>query len=495
MPPMRDAWRWGCAAIEDEARQPLRRELSRARRGPRRTRCSAGSPEGRDARRALAATCRPRSSSATTLLTRLRADLLRPPRRLERDRLRRPRLAARLCPLGAPTARPLGGAGSRERWRRDRRCRLPERPRAADGRAPDVFRERRLGADARCSHRRRGGRLRHRRHRRRRRHAGLPARRGGLLRRRLRRRPLLPPAGGFRLRRERAAQALLDRRPHQRRRQPDRVRQQQLAARPSAARRCTSRWSRCASGRTGSRPRSLLGYGARLAGRLARDVALLRRGRGRAEDRPARCAIPGGRRAAATPIGRTRSTRPAHGARARREALGVAWAPTPARHPFGAARAGAPVRLSRLLQDRLLDQRQAERAGHVDARARWRPAPRSATSPMVGRIEIGPGRPRHRRALPPRGRWRRQRARNVVVAGYAIETPRLLLNSADAQFPRRAGQLQRPRRQAPDGARNHAVWATMDEEIRWYKAPPSLAVCEHWNYDDAARTSPAAMRS
>ena len=33
-----------------------------------------------------------------------------------------------------------------------------------------------------------------------------------------------------------------------------------------------------------------------------------------------------------------------------------------------------------------------------------------------------------------------QRARNVVVAGYAIETPRLLLNSACAQFPGRARQ-------------------------------------------------------
>ncbi len=33
------------------------------------------------------------------------------------------------------------------------------------------------------------------------------------------------------------------------------------------------------------------------------------------------------------------------------------------------------------------------------------------------------------------GRWRFQKARNVVVAGYAIETPRLLLNSASAKFP------------------------------------------------------------
>ena len=33
------------------------------------------------------------------------------------------------------------------------------------------------------------------------------------------------------------------------------------------------------------------------------------------------------------------------------------------------------------------------------------------------------------------GRWRFQKARNVVVAGYAIETPRLLLNSANDRFP------------------------------------------------------------
>src|SRR5699024_3502586 len=31
---------------------------------------------------------------------------------------------------------------------------------------------------------------------------------------------------------------------------------------------------------------------------------------------------------------------------------------------------------------------------------------------------------------------------------------------------------------------NDAVWAVMDEEIRWYKGPPSMACCEHWNYID-----------
>ena len=50
---------------------------------------------------------------------------------------------------------------------------------------------------------------------------------------------------------------------------------------------------------------------------------------------------------------------------------------------------------------------------------------------MVGRIEIGPKRAGDGRALSSReGSWRFQSARNVVVAGYAVETPRLLLASA-----------------------------------------------------------------
>lgn len=85
------------------------------------------------------------------------------------------------------------------------------------------------------------------------------------------------------------------------------------------------------------------------------------------------------------------------------------------------------------------------------------------------------------------GRLRFQVARNVIVAGYAIETPRLLLNSACPLFP--------------DGLANssgligthlttHAgpgAWATFDEEIRWYKGPPNMAVTEVWNYTDTGK--------
>ncbi len=103
---------------------------------------------------------------------------------------------------------------------------------------------------------------------------------------------------------------------------------------------------------------------------------------------------------------------------------------------------------------------------------------------MVGRIETdGAGRATgvhyHRE-----GSWHFQRARNVVVAGYAVETPRLLLNSANDRFP--------------DGLANHsglvgknlmtqsnqAAWGRMEDEVRWNKGPPSLAITEHWNYED-----------
>ncbi len=105
----------------------------------------------------------------------------------------------------------------------------------------------------------------------------------------------------------------------------------------------------------------------------------------------------------------------------------------------------------------------------------------------VGRIEVGTdgrvtGLEYHRA-----GRWRRQRARHVVVAGYAIETPRLLLNSACAQFPQGlangSGEVGRNLMVHS----NHGVWATMEEEVRCYKGPPVLALCEHWNYADAGK--------
>ena len=103
---------------------------------------------------------------------------------------------------------------------------------------------------------------------------------------------------------------------------------------------------------------------------------------------------------------------------------------------------------------------------------------------MVGRIETNrdgraTGVHYHRD-----GQWRFQRAKNVVVAGYAVETPRLLLNSANAQFPEglanSSGLVGRYLMTQP----NQAVFGEVEQEIRWYKAPPSTTITEHWNYDD-----------
>jgi choline dehydrogenase-like flavoprotein len=103
---------------------------------------------------------------------------------------------------------------------------------------------------------------------------------------------------------------------------------------------------------------------------------------------------------------------------------------------------------------------------------------------MVGRIETGSdglaaGVHYHRE-----GRWRFQRARNVVVAGYAIETPRLLLASATDRFPDGLANSSGLVGRNLMTQSNQAVFGTMKEEVRWYKAPPSLAITEHWNYDD-----------
>jgi choline dehydrogenase-like flavoprotein len=102
---------------------------------------------------------------------------------------------------------------------------------------------------------------------------------------------------------------------------------------------------------------------------------------------------------------------------------------------------------------------------------------------MVGRIETKNGRATgvhyHRE-----GRWRFQKAKHVVAAGYSIETPRLLLNSANAEFPdglaNGSGRVGR----CLMVHSNHAVWGTFEDEVRAYRAPPGLAITEHWNYAD-----------
>jgi choline dehydrogenase-like flavoprotein len=106
---------------------------------------------------------------------------------------------------------------------------------------------------------------------------------------------------------------------------------------------------------------------------------------------------------------------------------------------------------------------------------------------MVGQIEMGRDNRVNGLVYHRQGEWRRQRARNVVVAGYAIETPRLLLNSATAQHPDGLANSSGLVGKCLMVHSNHAVWGVMNDEIRWYKGPPSMAVCEHWNYEDEGK--------
>jgi choline dehydrogenase-like flavoprotein len=106
---------------------------------------------------------------------------------------------------------------------------------------------------------------------------------------------------------------------------------------------------------------------------------------------------------------------------------------------------------------------------------------------MVGRVEVNDsgratGVHYHRE-----GQWHFQKARNVVVAGYSIETPRLLLNSATSRYPNGLANSSGLVGKYLTVQSNQAVWGFKDQEVRSYKAPPSLALTEHWNYCDEGK--------
>ena len=153
-------------------------------------------------------------------------------------------------------------------------------------------------------------------------------------------------------------------------------------------------------------------------------------------------------------------------------------------HAVGAARSGTPMRLSRLLRHRLFYQRQAERAGDLDSSAVAAGAEIRDLA-MAGRIEVNDtgrvtGVHYHREGI-----RHYQRARNVVVAGLPIQTPRLLLNSATDRYPDGLANSSGLVGRYFTVQANQAVWGISAKEIRSYKGPPSLALTEHWNYHDA----------
>ena len=82
----------------------------------------------------------------------------------------------------------------------------------------------------------------------------------------------------------------------------------------------------------------------------------------------------------------------------------------------------------------------------------------------------------------------RQRAKTVVVAGYAVETPRLLLNSASSLFPNGLANSSGLVGKCFMVHSGHQVFAKFSDRINQYKAPPpGGALTEHFN-----RTMPDA---
>lgn len=106
---------------------------------------------------------------------------------------------------------------------------------------------------------------------------------------------------------------------------------------------------------------------------------------------------------------------------------------------------------------------------------------------MVGRVEMGTDGRATGVLYKRDGEWRRQKAKHVVLAGYSIETPRLLLNSSDSRFPDGLANGSGWVGRGLMVHSNDGVWGLMDEEIRSYKGPPVMAMTEHWNYTDEGK--------
>ena len=169
------------------------------------------------------------------------------------------------------------------------------------------------------------------------------------------------------------------------------------------------------------------------------------------------------------------------------EAMGIAWAPTPLA-TVSAPRGQSPPCVYRgfCVSGCATNAKQSALITWIPRAVRAGAEIRDLA--MVGRIATDPATGRATGVEYFReGRWRFQKAKNVVVAGYAIETPRLLLNSANARYPEglanRSGLVGRNLMVQA----NQAVYGTMEQEVRWYKGPPSLAITEHWNYADRGK--------
>jgi len=168
------------------------------------------------------------------------------------------------------------------------------------------------------------------------------------------------------------------------------------------------------------------------------------------------------------------------------EALGIAWSPTPL------ATVSAPRGRAHPCVYRGMCVIGCSTNAKQSVLNTWLPRALEAGAEirdlaMVGRIEHNDSGRVTGVHYQRQDRWRFQKARNVVVAGYSIETPRLLLNSATSRFPDGLANSSGLVGKNLMIQANQAVWGIMAREIRSYKGPPSLAITEHWNYADEGK--------
>ncbi|MCA1725432.1 MAG: GMC family oxidoreductase, partial [Thermomicrobia bacterium] len=85
------------------------------------------------------------------------------------------------------------------------------------------------------------------------------------------------------------------------------------------------------------------------------------------------------------------------------------------------------------------------------------------------------------------GREREQKAKVVIVCGYAIETPRLLLNSACPDFPQGLANSSGTVGKYLMVQAGNVVLGRFPDLIRMYKAPPAHALTEEFYETDPSR--------
>jgi len=105
---------------------------------------------------------------------------------------------------------------------------------------------------------------------------------------------------------------------------------------------------------------------------------------------------------------------------------------------------------------------------------------------MASRIELGKdGRVTGVHYFDHEGKAHFQKSKAVIVSGYAIETPRLLLNSACPGFENGLANSSGSVGRYLMAQAGNVVLGRFDQPVRMYKAPPAHALTEEFYETDA----------